>query len=250
MTQIGLSAAQLLEVVDAADGRDPAERGLRLLAAAAPELPEERLEEIGLGDRDARILLLRCATFGDTLPARVLCPACGLRLSVRIPRGEVMRQPSGDDLGAPAPLRVEEGALVVEARAPDGRVLATAAGCPDVESARRALIVGCVSGAWHDGEPVDPLALDDALLERVGEAIVAADPQVEVAVEMRCAGCAAEWSPILDIADYFWREISAAGVQLLDEVHQLAAGYGWSEEQVLRLPSRRRRQYVERLVGE
>jgi hypothetical protein len=37
-------------------------------------------------------------------------------------------------------------------------------------------------------------------------------------------------------------------VQVLDEVHELASAYGWSEEEILGLSSRRRRQYVERLT--
>ena len=129
-------------------------------------------------------------------------------------------------------------------------MLAAAARCPDVESARLALIRGCIHSARLDGEPVDPADLDGSVLARVGDAIVEADPQAEVVVTMACAACHRELSAVLDIADFLWREISVAGVQLLDEVHQLAIGYGWSEDQVLRLPSRRRREYVERLTSE
>lgn len=248
MNQGGLSAAQLLEVVDAGTDGNAAVRGAVLLAAAAPDVPGERLEELTLGDRDARILGLRCATFGDTLRGRVICPACGASLTVTIPRQEVSR---GDPVTAsePAPsVRIEQGPIVVEARSPDGRILAAAAACPDEESARRALISGCVTVLAAEGGAVDPLELGDDLLNRVGEAIVELDPQAEVGVTMGCAGCGSEWTAILDIAQFFWREISTTSVQLLDEVHQLAIGYGWSEEQVLRLSSRRRREYVERLA--
>lgn len=248
MHKTGLSAAQLLEVIDAAADGDAGTRGRVLLAAAAPDLPDEGLDELTLGVRDARILDLRCATFGDELRSRVMCPACGLRLTVRIPRDEVsLRGPSAE--AAPS-IRIEEGPIVVEAHSPNGHILAAAARCPTEESARQALISGCVSAADKDGGAVDPLELDDVLLERIGAAIVAADPQAEVGVTMSCAGCGNEWTPVLDIAEYFWRELLTTGVQLLDEVHELAIGYGWSEEQVLRLSSRRRREYVERLAGD
>jgi hypothetical protein len=248
MDQTGLSAAQLLEVIDAAAEGDAATRGRVLLAAAAPDLTEEGFDELTLGGRDARILELRCATFGDTLRGRVTCPACGLRLTVRIPRQEVSRRGPSDE-AAPC-IRIEEGSFVVEARSPNGRILAEAARCPTEESARQALISGCVSLTKTDGGAVDPFDLDDALLERIGDAIVAADPQAEVGVTMSCAGCGNEWTPVLDIAEFLWRELSHTSVQLLDEVHQLAIGYGWSEEQVLRLSSRRRREYVERLASD
>jgi hypothetical protein len=250
MNQSGLSAAELLEVVDAGADGNAATRGSVLAAAAAPEVSGERLEQLTLGDRDGRILDLRCATFGDTLRGRVTCPGCGSMLTVKIPRQEVSRgEPVNESAQAPS-VRIEEGPLAVEARSPDGRILATAAACDGEEAARRALIRECVTVSVADGSDFDPLELDDELLKRVGDAIVELDPQAEVGVTMACAGCANEWTPILDIAQFFWRELSATSVQLLDEVHQLAIGYGWSEEQVLRLSSRRRREYVERLVGD
>jgi len=246
----GLSAAEVLEAVDAGAGKDMAARGRVLFAAGAPELPDELLDEFSLGSRDASILALRCATFGDVLAARVACPACGLRLSVKVPRSVVTVPRPGPASPPPATIRIEDGRFVVEARLVDGRILASAAACPDTTTARAALVTGCICSALEDGRPVDPLDLDEAVVARIGDALVAADPQAEVTVTMSCAGCGAEWSALLDIVDFFWREIAALSVQLLDDVHELALGYGWSEEQVLRLSSRRRREYVERLAGD
>jgi hypothetical protein len=249
MDQKGLSAAQLLEVIDAAADGDAATRRTVMLAAAAPDLSDERLDEFTLGARDARILDLRCATFGDTLRGRVTCPACGLSLTVRIPQREVTRSDGGEP-ASPVRLVLEDGSIVLQARSPDGPILAAAARCETEPEARRALIAGCVTVRDADGGELDPLELDEALLERIGSAILAADPQAEVGVTMSCAGCGEEWTAVLDISEFFWRELSTTSVQLLDEVHQLAIGYGWSEEQVLRLSSRRRREYVERLAGD
>lgn len=246
---VGLTAAQLLELVDAGTGEDAAVRG-RLLGAAASGRPGDGVDQLSLGGRDAWILALRCATFGDVLPARVVCPDCGLLLSVKVPREAVSRQEPPQNGDEQPIVRVEHDSLVAEARSPDGPVLAAAARCPDVTSARLALIRGCVLRAWHDGEPIDPDALDDDALQHIGEAILESDPQAEVCVTMTCAACGHQLSAVLDVAEFFWRELTATGVQLLDEVHQLAIGYGWSEEQVLRLSSRRRREYVERLTSE
>lgn len=248
MAAIGLSAEDLLDVVDAGTEANNAERGRLMLAEALRELPAERLDQLSLGRRDAWLLALRCGTFGDTLAARVICPRCARQLSVKVPRGHVdLQEPSTD----PAPIRVHlrEDTVTIEASAPDGAALALAALCADVDTARWALIASCIHSAHRDGKPIDPLTLDDALLERVGDAIIEAEPQVEVRIPMACAGCGHEWAPVLDIVQFLWRELSVTGVRLLDEVHELAVGYGWSEEQVLRIPSRRRRQYVERLAS-
>lgn len=245
MTATGLSGANLLEVVDAGMKVDAAERGRIMLACAVANVSPERLDDFSLGQRDAWVVELRCATFGDTLASRVTCPDCGRLLSVRIPRGRVALQSPTSD---PATARVQEGAVAVEARSPNGAELAKAAGCADIATARWSLISSCIMSALRDGEPVDPLELDNEMLERVGEAIVAVEPQIEVRVAMSCAGCGREWAPVLDIVQFFWRELSTTSVQLLDEVHLLATGYGWSEEQVLKISSRRRREYVERIA--
>lgn len=246
-SRAGLSAAQLLEIVDAGAAVNAVARGRLMLAVAVPDLLGEQLDDLSLGDRDAWVLELRCGTFGDELAARVRCPNCAGTLSARIPHAHVALQALCSAPHEACVVRVTDGDVSVEARTPDGAALAAAACCADVAAARASLVSSCVS-ALRDGAPLDPLELDDALLRRVGEAIVEAEPQVEVRVPMSCAACGHEWAPVLDVVHFFWRELSASSVALLDEVHQLAIGYGWSEEQVLRLSPRRRRQYVERLA--
>ncbi|HWT95329.1 MAG TPA: hypothetical protein VN238_20200 [Solirubrobacteraceae bacterium] len=244
----GLSAAQLLEVVDAGGDGTNADRGRIMLAAAAPSLDEAALDAVSLGARDAWIVALRCGTLGETLLSRVTCPSCGMLLTVRVPRAHVGLVDPSESVAPPAVVRVSAGAWEVEGRAPDGVALAAAAACFDVELARMSLVRSCVVSCSYEGSAVDPLAAPDELLEALGEAIIEAEPMTEVRVPMACAACGLEWRPVLDIALFAWRELSRAGEQLLDEVHQLAMGYGWTEAQVLELSSRRRRRYVERLT--
>ncbi|WP_028066867.1 hypothetical protein [Solirubrobacter soli] len=243
---IGLSAAQLLDLVDAAESADAAARGRLMLAAAVGDA--RPLDELTLGQRDAWVLALRCGTYGDVLVSRVKCPDCGLTLSVAIPRGH-LGVPALDE-SPPVAVRVVDGAWAVEARAVDGFALAAAARCRDVASARAALISACVTHASYAGDPVDPLDVPDTVVAAVGEALLAADPGCELRVPLACAGCSLEWSPVLDIVHYLWRELATSSSHLLDEIHHLAKGYGWTEDHVLTLSSRRRRQYVERLAGD
>lgn len=243
-----LSASELVAVVDAASSADPAEQGRALLALALPDPSDERLDTTALEVRDAWLLELRCATFGQTLKARIACPRCQTRLALEIPRESIpLPEPRADCLSAP-PVRVSHGELVIDARSPDGDALERAARCPDTASARASLIASCVTVRSASGEALDVESLDEETLERVGEALAAAQPGVEVALDLSCASCGHLWNPVLDVLLFFWRELSTTSVQVLDEVHELASAYGWSEEQILGLSSRRRRQYVERLV--
>ena len=243
----GLNGAELLDVVDAAAGTDTAARASIMLSAAAPHLRAGDRARLSQGRRDAWLLRLRCDTFGDTFVARARCPQCATLLTVRIPRRHVALQAADEPVGD---VVVRRGAIGVRAHAPDGAALASAASCRDVAAARLSLIGSCVDAAWDDDGPLDPSMLDDELVAAVGEAIAAAEPQIEVRVSMACALCAREWAPVLDIVHFLWRELSRTASILLDDVHVLAAGYGWSEPQVLELSDERRRSYVRRLLGE
>jgi hypothetical protein len=245
----GLRAADVLEIADEGAGRDAAERGMLLLEAALPDVRSEELASFGLGARDGWVLELRCGTFGDTLPGRVRCPSCGQLLTVAIPRSHLEMSLRSGEEALPREVEVSVDEVRVVARGPDAEALGAAAASPDVVSARRSLIAGCVVSARRRGRRVDPLKLAPDVLEAVGEALVAADPSLEVRVGLTCAGCGLEWAPVIDVAQFFWKELVTASVQIVDDVHQLATAYGWSEPEVLSLSSRRRRRYVERLLG-
>jgi Zn ribbon nucleic-acid-binding protein len=243
-----LSASQLVAAVDAGTSANAAEQGRTLLALVLPDPSDERLDATALEVRDAWLLALRCSTFGSTLKARVVCPQCHTQLALEIPRESIpLPEPQAERLSGP-PMRISHGELVIEARSPDGAALERAARCPDVASARASLVASCVTVLSPSGESIDAESLDVETLEQVGEAIAEAEPGVEVGLGVTCVSCGHIWEPILDILLFLWRELSTTGVQVLDEVHELASAYGWSEEEILGLSSRRRRQYVERLT--
>jgi hypothetical protein len=235
-------------LTDAGATADAGEWGLLLLAAARPDLDADALMEIGLGARDGWLMDLRCATFGESLSGRLACPACGTTLAVAIARDELGLEPVAGDAARSRAVLVEAGGVTVQARTPDGAALVAAAMQADVEGARRSLIDSCVVEA-HEGErTIAPLDLPEDVLDAVGEAILAADPAAEVRVPLDCATCGHAWAPVLDPLLFFCAELTAASVQILDDVHHLAVGYGWSEPEVLNLSASRRRRYVDRLL--
>src|SRR5262245_61627301 len=78
MTQ-KITDAGLLDVWERGRTGATAERLMLLVAAATPELSEERRSQFSISECNAAILRLRRATFGADLPGRVDCPACGER---------------------------------------------------------------------------------------------------------------------------------------------------------------------------
>lgn len=244
----GLAPAAMLDLWTDGDRSSAADRAHALLGAARPGLPAEQQLAMGVGSRDAALLALRRAMFGDVLSGVVRCPICGTQLVVELAVDDVLVIDL-DDEGVARRTEVVIGDVVVEARAPSHADLMAAGRCPDEVAAREVLISRCIERVVRRGdrEQLATEVLDAAAVAVVGDAIAALDPQVEVTVALDCALCRHPWEPLLDIATFLWAEVDAAGNRLVDELHELASAYGWNEQEVLALSPARRRRYIERL---
>jgi hypothetical protein len=49
----------------------------------------------------------------------------------------------------------------------------------------------------------------------------------------------------VDVGEFFWEEIASYARGLIEDVDALASRYGWSERDILALPERRRRRYLD-----
>ena len=96
-------------------------------------------------------------------------------------------------------------------------------------------------------QPQDDKAreLPDETIEAISRAMLEADPQAEIILQLTCPACAHEWNLLFDIADFFWTELSVQAQRLLREIDTLARVYGWTEREILNLPAQRRQTYLE-----
>ena len=78
----------------------------------------------------------------------------------------------------------------------------------------------------------------------VGEAVLANDPLAEITLQLRCPTCGALWAELFDTVRLVVDDFVARGRQALLEVDLLARTYGWTEDDVLRLPAARRASYA------
>ncbi|KXK07641.1 MAG: hypothetical protein UZ03_NOB001000184 [Nitrospira sp. OLB3] len=74
--QAGLPSATVLDLWEQGVNRHPLDRALLLLQYACPEESFESLCDWSVGARDARLLALRRATFGDRIESYAECPDC------------------------------------------------------------------------------------------------------------------------------------------------------------------------------
>lgn len=216
--------------------RHALDRALLLFAAAEPAADVDSLADRTLGERNAALLRLRRALFGDELKSCVDCPECAERLEFSLSvKALLERAPEADAL---AFLEIQG----LRVRLPTTRDLASAAHDADAVSASCRLLQRlCV-----DGVPDSVSSEFEAEMTRM---LDAADPCMDFVIDLTCPACARAWNASFDVPGFLWEEIDARARRLLDEVHALARSYGWSERQILELSDLRRGAYLERVLA-
>ncbi len=225
----------------------------RLLAACRagdrPEPAEREAEawELTLAGRIGGLLAIVARTPGAApLALELRCPGCGEALEVELPldallelAAEAEREPVVEvALGAGETVRVRRP-TGEDQRRWRSRAYASA------EEAEREVLASLLA---PDGAPAPPP--DAALLARVGAAMEERDPLPGFRLASRCPACGAEEDHPLDLEALLTQRLERRQGRLLREVHRLASRYGWTEAEVMALPARRRRAYLDILDAE
>jgi hypothetical protein len=155
--------------------------------------------------------------------------------------------PGEGRVGSPRDLSLRRGEQEVHFRLPTLRDLRDAVALKDAGQARRHLLQACVLKMTRDGLEVPVDLLPEEIAQEVERQQAQADPQADIRLDLSCPSCGHSWQESFDIAAFFWTEIDARAQRLLQEVHQLASAYGWSEAAILALSSARRQLYLEML---
>ena len=230
---LGLSATRLIDVWEGLSQASPAERAEAILAAAWPEFSRDAVAELPIGARDRLLLAARAATFGRMLDGRAHCPRCGGEIELLFDIAEALAVPAGS-----SEVMLEAGGqrLTLRPAATRDVTALVEAGLEGPEAARF-LISRCVLQGRID-------ALDDAEIEAVGDALVAADPGAEIVLTADCPDCGTAAELTLDPLGALWPEIEARVQGLLTAVARLAGAFGWREADILALSETRRRAYL------
>jgi hypothetical protein len=241
-------------VLDATVGQAPCQQAIALLdrciAHAGAQGGDDGTRALAVGDREAVLLQLRAALFGDDLEAVVRCPApgCGTELQVALRVSELL--PATPDR-APAPHELawddDEGSWHASFRLPTGADQLAALGLAE-HDALTGLLRACVLSVTRDGaEPgYWPVTLSDRVEERMAEL----DPLADILLAANCPDCGTAWDIPFDAGSYLIEEMAADVRAAEAEVHLLALAYHWSEGDILALAPARRRRYLERVLQE
>jgi T4 bacteriophage base plate protein len=237
-----LSAGELLTVWEHGASQRPSQRALSLLAVAcADEAPPDQLARLSLGQRDQRLLNLRERTFGPHLAAISACPACSELLEFTVNAADIQ-------IAAPEPaetIHLAHAGYDLQFRLPDSLDLATVDPSADPQTNSQHLLRRCITTARRAGAEIPAEDLPPEVVAAVSERMAQADPQADVQLDLSCPQCEHRWHTPFDIVSFFWSEINALALRLLQDVHALASAYGWSEADILSMTPTRRQAYLE-----
>lgn len=231
-----LDDAGLLRAWEDAEVRHGADRAVAVLAAALPADADPAFADPAgwsLGARDAALLRLHVALAGPMLEVLADCAGCGSPLEIRL---DVPRVIQGYRLGPADWSTVEVAGVPVRFRSPTSADLVAAGGLRDPDAVRAELLRRCVDG---------PVPLTEAQVAAVSAAIEAADPLVDVRLDVSCVDCGGSTGVLLDVPVLVLARVRAAARRLVGEVAALAGRYGWAEADILAMSPGRRRAYLE-----
>lgn len=239
-----LSAHDIVRIWEKGQGKHALDRALLLLGPAFPELTQEQLARLSIGQRNARLLKLREQTLGAELNAFVECPNCTEQLEFSVDVASVRVAEIRDVIEETFSMTVDD--FVITFRPVNSLDLATIVGLDDVELLRDLLMRRCVLSVHQGEERIDIDDLPEGALAALAEEVSECDPQAEVRLRLDCAKCEHSWSALFDIVSYFWIELTALADRLISDVNHLARAYGWRETDILSMSAVRRQSYLEK----
>ena len=226
---------------------------VRCLERLGPSRPvtDEVVRSLTVGDREALLLHLRRLSLGDRLQGVVDCPApdCGEKMDLDLKVSDLLLPPYDDHRRSYEVEVAENGSscrarfhLPTGADQEDAAILARS----DPYAAAERLFHRCVESiADGEGEPVE--TLPPAVADRISDAMSELDPQAELTLNLTCPACDHAFLAPFDTAAYLFQELDGRAKHLYREVHLLAFYYNWSEAEIINMPNRKRRLYLELL---
>ncbi len=231
----------LIEAWERGSASNPLDRAIALLACGLPGRSAADLAALSIPERDLELLKLRRLTFGSHLRGLVLCEACGADLEFEADAESLTNRM--ESLRPRSAVTWLTGGYTFTLRPCDSEDLKTAAACADARFARRALFERCVT--MRRGVTDAPEVLDWGFEAAIEEKFEDLHQGAEIVLNLLCPSCGERQKTELDIAQFFWAEVRAAAMALLQEVHELARSCGWSETSILQMSATRRRAYLE-----
>jgi hypothetical protein len=203
---------------------------------------DEILRHLSIGDRTALLLHLRKMTFGDLLKCALACPSCSKYMSLDFSVTDILHishsKPQKDyDLeiaGFSLKVRPLTGA--------DQELIFDKYGKADNNNKiSEELVRSCILYSNHSL----PKSLPDDFIFTISSKLDEIDPLSDIVFNLICPNCQHTFQTLFDAERFIFHEIGLRQNQLEREIHWLAFNYKWTESEILSLPLKKRKRYVE-----
>jgi len=221
-----------------ADGALGLEGAVEYVGSAVRFDPAVEAADLPIGDVDLLVVWDRRERRGDTMVAEGRCGRClepvDVRFSLAAYAAHHRPRPSrrAEEIGE-GWFRLRGGDA--EFRVPTaGDVLAAATSADP----RSELLERCVRGA---AAPATARSIEAAMARLA--------PTLRAAVAGTCPECGAAFELEVDARELCMAELRRDAITVYDDVNLIATAYGWSQDDILALPSARRRRYAGTIAG-
>jgi hypothetical protein len=214
----------------------------------------EDVRRLRIGDREALLLHLRRLTLGERVSCVLSCPSpqCGKPMELELSTQELLvpTYPHTNEIQE-TEVETVDGRYRLRFRLPNGgdqeAIADTAAIQP--EAAATVLLQRCVQELARGDSEMPVSAIPPTVAEALSAKMAELDPQAEILLELRCPDCGVAFFASLDLASFFFQELSGRRQNLYREIHLMAISYRWSEDAILGLTRARRQLYLDLLCG-
>lgn len=235
---MNVTPQRILQIWEQGVNQTTVQQGLLLLGLLFPDATADELADLTIGKRDRNLLRLREWLFGSTLEGVINCPHCGNLAEFSLQVGDICLE----TIDQAEILTFTEGDYHIEYRLPTSRDLLVITK-DNLRKAEEILLDRCLIKVYNPKNPEIPPP--PTLFQSLNQAIAAADPQGDIQLALDCPDCRHHWSALFDIVSFLWQEIQAWAINLLRDIHRLAATYHWSESEILALSPQRRQFYLD-----
>ncbi|MGY6275043.1 T4 family baseplate hub assembly chaperone [Methylomonas sp. MgM2] len=236
-----LTASNLMAIWEQGMERSMFERANMLLQTSTG-CTKDTFQTLTIGQRDSKLLDLREALFGRKVPCKITCPACNEWLELDLDIGDLR---VSKDLDTVSDIHLLDSyEFTLEYRVPNIGDLAFAS-VLDATLAKNSLLERCVISAKKGNDPIAYRELPEETRSTLANALLEADPQSHLELDLTCPACEKNWASVFDITSFLWGEIHNWALRTLREVYLLASAFGWREVDILAMSPMRRQLYLE-----
>lgn len=198
------------------------------------------ISNMTIGDRNSILLYFRRIMFGNTIQCNVRCQKCHESITFDLSISNLLSQ----ELKNPQKeYKLNDTVYNIDLRPLKGEhqnFLINNSETLTLESLTSYLLQSFVGSS----NPSLPEKLPIDLFEKILNQLEFVDPLFNIVVDVRCSLCNDSFLSPLCISDFIFEELQPLTSSIYNEVHWLALYYHWSEDDILSLPTKRRKRYL------